>query len=189
MWCIDFFNISIRDAVLTSASIWQCRYGDRQQTSGDCHKEHRLPCKCSNGSSNGRWHRRLPLSQALTSADWQWLRDRTWFPWNLSFLYISLYWSIHTKDESKCGTAFAFIFGVNWLWRCGVTASFGVIFFMKVSWNSCIQSFQTYWLPAKSVIASNTPDWQDITSNNPWPLYMFCSSDRIAEHDINILTA
>ena len=25
----------------------------------------------------------------------------------------SLYWSIHTKDESKCGTAFAFIFGVN----------------------------------------------------------------------------
>ena len=25
----------------------------------------------------------------------------------------SFYWSIHTKDESKCGTAFAFIFGVN----------------------------------------------------------------------------
>ena len=24
-----------------------------------------------------------------------------------------LYWSIHTKDESKRGTAFAFIFGVN----------------------------------------------------------------------------
>ena len=40
----------------------------------------------------------------------------------------SLYWSIHTKDESKHGTAFAFIFGVNWLWRCGVTASFGVFF-------------------------------------------------------------
>ena len=40
----------------------------------------------------------------------------------------SLYWSIHTKDESKRGTAFAFIFGVNWLWRCGVTASFGVFF-------------------------------------------------------------
>ena len=39
--------------------------------------------------------------------------------------------SIHTKDESKRGTAFAFIFGVNWLWRCGVTASFGVFF----SWN------------------------------------------------------
>ena len=39
-----------------------------------------------------------------------------------------LYWSIHTKDESKRGTAFAFIFGVNWLWRCGVTASFGVFF-------------------------------------------------------------
>ena len=40
----------------------------------------------------------------------------------------SLYWSIHTKDESKRGTAFAFIFGENWLWRCGVTASFGVFF-------------------------------------------------------------
>ena len=39
-----------------------------------------------------------------------------------------LYWSIHTKDESKRGTAFAFIFGVNWLWRCGITASFGVFF-------------------------------------------------------------
>ena len=43
----------------------------------------------------------------------------------------SLYWSIHTKDESKRGTAFAFIFGVNWLWRCGVTASFGVFFHEK----------------------------------------------------------
>ena len=43
----------------------------------------------------------------------------------------SLHWSIHTKDESKRGTAFAFIFGVNWLWRCGVTTSFGVFFFMK----------------------------------------------------------
>ena len=38
----------------------------------------------------------------------------------------SLYWSIHTKDESKRRTAFAFIFGVNWLWRCGVKASLGV---------------------------------------------------------------
>ena len=38
-----------------------------------------------------------------------------------------LCWSIHTKDESKRGTAFAFIFGVNWLWHCGVTASFGVM--------------------------------------------------------------
>ena len=25
----------------------------------------------------------------------------------------SLYWSIHTKDESKRGTMFAFVFGVN----------------------------------------------------------------------------
>ena len=54
----------------------------------------------------------------------------------------SLYWSIHTKDESKRGTAFSFIFGVNWLWRCGVTTSFGVFFHevklkeWQVSWNS-----------------------------------------------------
>ena len=31
----------------------------------------------------------------------------------LVILLHSLYWSIHTKDESKRGTAFAFIFGVN----------------------------------------------------------------------------
>ena len=46
----------------------------------------------------------------------------------------SLYWSIHTKDESKRGTAFAFIFGVNRLWRCGVTASSGV-FFQEIKYN------------------------------------------------------
>ena len=40
----------------------------------------------------------------------------------------SLYWSIHTKDESKRGSAFAFTFGVNRPQRCGVTASFGVFF-------------------------------------------------------------
>ena len=45
----------------------------------------------------------------------------------------SLYWSIHTKDESKRRTAFAFIVGVNWLWRCGVTASFGV--FHQIKFN------------------------------------------------------
>ena len=38
----------------------------------------------------------------------------------------SLHWLIHTKGESKRGTAFAVIFGVNRLWRCGVTALFEV---------------------------------------------------------------
>ena len=42
----------------------------------------------------------------------------------------SWYWSIHTKDESKCRTTFALIFGANRLWHCGVTASFGVFFFL-----------------------------------------------------------
>ena len=41
----------------------------------------------------------------------------------------SLYWSIHTKDESKRRTTFAFIFGVNWLRCCCVTVSFGVFFY------------------------------------------------------------
>ena len=40
----------------------------------------------------------------------------------------SLHWSIHTKDESKRGIKCAIIFGVNLLWRCGVTTSFGVFF-------------------------------------------------------------
>ena len=34
--------------------------------------------------------------------------------------------SIHTKDESKRESAFAFIFAVNWFWHSGVTALFGV---------------------------------------------------------------
>ena len=55
----------------------------------------------------------------------------SWIPWNLSFhynMYILFHEkkdskqcrdtltpeSIHTKDESKRGSAFAFIFGVNW---------------------------------------------------------------------------
>ena len=57
----------------------------------------------------------------------------------------SLNWSIHTKDESKRGTAFAFIFGVNWLWHCGVTASFGV-FFMKCNGMTSFMEF----MPCKS---------------------------------------
>ena len=57
----------------------------------------------------------------------------------------SLYWSIHTKDEGKRGTAFAFIFGVNWLWRCGVTASFGV-FFHEIKYNGMTSFMEfMYW--------------------------------------------
>ena len=46
----------------------------------------------------------------------------------LVILLNSLCLSIHSKDESKRSTACAFIFGVHWLWRCDVTASFGVFF-------------------------------------------------------------
>ena len=47
----------------------------------------------------------------------------------------SLYWSIHTKDESKRGIVFAHIFGVNQLWRCGIAASFGVFLFHEIKCN------------------------------------------------------
>ena len=58
----------------------------------------------------------------------------------------SLCWSIHTKNESNRGTAFAFIFGVNWLWSCGVTASFGV-FFCEMKCNGMIHfmEFMQCW--------------------------------------------
>ena len=58
------------------------------------------------------------------------MSKQPWIPWKSSFRYISLYQSIHTKDERKCGAMFVFIFNVNWLWRWarGVTASFGVLF-------------------------------------------------------------
>ena len=55
--------------------------------------------------------------------------------------YHSLFWSIHTKNESKRGTAFAFIYGVNWLWHHPLEC-----FVMKlnvtewqVSWYSCFE--------------------------------------------------
>ena len=64
-----------------------------------------------------------------------------WIPWNLSFRYISLYWSIHTKDETKRGTEFAFIFGVNWLCRWGATASLGV-FFHEIRCNGMTSSME-----------------------------------------------
>ena len=40
-------------------------------------------------------------------------KERGMNPMKLVIPLHSMYWSIHTKDESKRGTAFAFIFGVN----------------------------------------------------------------------------
>ena len=67
----------------------------------------------------------------------------------LVILFHSLYWPIHTKDESKRGIAFAFIFGVNWLWRCGVTESFGVFFFHEWKCNG-MTSFMEFMSNALS---------------------------------------
>ena len=69
-----------------------------------------------------------PLSTPINCHRQQTVGGGSVFMKSMKFVTLlhSLHWSIHTKDESKRGTAFAFIFGVNWLWRRGVTASFGV---------------------------------------------------------------
>ena len=74
--------------------------------------------------------------------------------WNMNSMKLviplhSLSWPIHTKDESKRGTAFAFIFGVNWLWRCGVTGSFGV-FFHEIECNG-MTNFMEFMRKAVSI--------------------------------------
>ena len=54
------------------------------------------------------------------------------------------------QDESKCTTAFSFIFGVNWLWLCGVTAYFGVCFHeikcnAMTSFMELMQGYHPMW--------------------------------------------
>ena len=49
----------------------------------------------------------------LNKLQWSPTRDKCMNSMKLVSPLHSLYWSIHTKDESKRGTAFAFIFGVN----------------------------------------------------------------------------
>ena len=74
-------------------------------------------------------------SWILHLPNWYAMAHRTWIPGNSSFRYIlfhvkkdskqccdtSMPESIHTKDESKHGSSFACIFGVNWpvqsMWR------------------------------------------------------------------------
>ena len=75
----------------------------------------------------------------------------------------SLYWSIHTKDKSKRRTTFAFIFGVNWLWRCGVTASLGV-FYHEIKCNG-MTSFMRFMSWALWVAA-----WLSYEVQGPWPM-------------------
>ena len=77
----------------------------------------------------------------------------------------SWYWSIHTKDESKHGTAFAFIFCVNWLWHCGFTASFGV-FFHEIKCNGMTRFLEFMWrairfwkYPSKDVLKDFKMSW------------------------------
>ena len=97
-------------------------------------------------------HRHLLLlndkwGQSLKRRSFYWMWTRQQLYMNSMKLVIPLhswYWSIHTKDESKRGTAFAFIFGVNWLWCCNVTASFGV-FFHEIECNG-MTSFMEFMI-------------------------------------------
>ena len=85
----------------------------------------------------------------------------------LVILLHSLSWSIHTKDECKCRIASAFIFGVNWLWRYSVTASFGVFF----SWNKIETEWQVSW-----------NSWKGIKQGCQLPPCFFCDLYSILCH-------
>ena len=97
--------------------------------------------------------------------------------------------SIHIKDESKCGIAFAFIFGVNWLWRCGDTASFGVFFQelnvtkWQVSWNWCLVCVRM--LPTPSLLATPASSSSPSSSFPPlicsfhWHFVISCSAKSV----------
>ena len=76
--------------------------------------------KCIQCSLVGRYELQFDLSVSLLSVvkiALHWLAPgQRLLLANLSlmgYLLYSLYWSIHTKDESKRDSAFAFIFGVN----------------------------------------------------------------------------
>ena len=69
--------------------------------------------------------------------------------------------AIHTKDESKRGTAFAFIFGVNWLWRCGATAWFGAFFHEQ----GCQGWIMQQWWPVQEQLQ------QDVARAR-WKMYL-----------------
>ena len=75
----------------------------------------------------------------------KWMRNMN--SMKLAFPLRSSYWSIHTKD------------GVNWLWRCGVTASFGDkfhgILVFQVVRQVC--SATLYWRITKDLASKQPP--------------------------------
>ena len=53
---------------------------------------------------------------------------------------------IVVNSHQRWKQMFAFIFGVNWLWHCGVTASFGVFFHeMKCNGLTSFMEFMSSW--------------------------------------------
>ena len=76
----------------------------------------------------------------------QWLGNQHMTSMKLVIPLHSLYWSIHTKDESKRGTTFAFIFGVNGLWHCGVTLALFRVLIHEIKFNG-MTSFTEFAIP------------------------------------------
>ena len=72
-----------------------------------------------------------------------------------------LYWSIHTKDESKRGSAFAFIFGVNWL----------------VQWMSCNDKFHGIRACQWGVIPDDCQLLTPVFRQTGWPRLKAVSID------------
>ena len=83
-------------------------------------------------------HKNL-MTLRLPTAD-----DFSWIPWNLSFRYIDCSGQFTPKMKANAEPQFAFIFGVNWLWHWGVTASFGV-FFQEIKCNG-MTSFMEFMI-------------------------------------------
>ena len=113
------------------AFIWKCRYSDPMQNSGLLQLSSWL-CLARlavQESTPWLWILWSPFSLGIL---WPFPRYIiSWFPWNLSFLYIHCTGQFTPKMKANAKPQFVFIFGVNWIWYCGVTASFGVFF----SWN------------------------------------------------------
>ena len=91
--------------------------------------------------------------------------------------------SIHTKDESS--STFAFVFGVNWPWRFGVTASFGVFFHeVKCNGKTSFIEFLLHGLSSSHFMAP-THVVTSLMQPRPRPLWGWGGSSFLSQVHIN----
>ena len=93
-------------------------------------------------------HKNL-MALRLPTAD-----DFSWIPWNLSFRYIDCSGQFTPKMKANTEPQFAFIFGVNWLWHCGVTALSESFFFHKIKCNRMTSFLICHWELTLMIILS-----------------------------------